>query len=365
MWSEPGASAGSSPAVGSRPPRHGRSDLAVASRQFPPQPNQCRTTPSAPARRSVRLAPSNVSSDPSSARLPNRRDHGGSLHPFGSGIPSSPRPCPPHYRAAFACSAAPLPPPPSPSLRLGYRRLAATGRVGLTLLSNGEMRMGRLRPIVRRVSVPPSSMMAVDEPTRVPFWPRPIRWDFLPANKSQMTGRGTLPRLAVPGTSRPHKHSTVLAPSRTLRAGAPRRRSAPGPLRGLLDRACARRSADWQVGTEGCRLQSNRRMVLESCLRWLAVVGVEQDLLPQQNAGDPEQPVGDAAQGAAIGVAPHAQGLVAAATLRVVHGGDTGPVEHRLAQSILGGIAHNDGATLAAALGHWRHPGEGAEGGVV
>src|SRR4051812_35426427 len=116
----------------------------------------------------------NVSSDPSSARLPNRRDHGGSLHPFGSGIPSSPRPCPPHYRAAFACSAAPLPPPPSPALRSGYRRLAATGRVGLTLLSNGEKRMGRLRPIVRRVTVPPSSRVPFDDPTRMPFWLRPI-----------------------------------------------------------------------------------------------------------------------------------------------------------------------------------------------
>src|SRR3954453_19489055 len=111
---------------------------------------------------------------PSSARLPNRRDHGGSQHPFGSGIPSLPRPCPPHYRAAFACSAAPLPPPPSPSLRLGYRRLAATGRVGLTLLSNGEKRMGRLHPIVRRVTVPPSSRVPFDDPTRMPFWLRPI-----------------------------------------------------------------------------------------------------------------------------------------------------------------------------------------------
>src|SRR3954462_11166668 len=95
---------------------------------------------------------------PSSARLPNRRDHGGSLHPFGLGISSSPRPYPPHYRTAFACSAAPLPPPPSPPLRSGYRHLAVTGRMmGLTLLSNGEIRMGRLRPVVRRVTVPPSS----------------------------------------------------------------------------------------------------------------------------------------------------------------------------------------------------------------
>src|SRR3954468_250644 len=71
---------------------------------------------------------------PSFARLPNRRDHGGSQHPFGSGIPSLPRPYPLHYRAAFACSAVPLPPLPSPPLRSGYRRFAAVGRVGLTLL---------------------------------------------------------------------------------------------------------------------------------------------------------------------------------------------------------------------------------------
>ena len=41
----------------------GRSDPAVASRRPPPRPSRCRTTPSALARRSVRLAPSNVSSD--------------------------------------------------------------------------------------------------------------------------------------------------------------------------------------------------------------------------------------------------------------------------------------------------------------
>src|SRR3954467_14352494 len=111
---------------------------------------------------------------PSSARLPNRRDHGGSLHPFGSGIPSSPRPYPPHYRAAFACSAAPLPPPPSPSLRSGYRRLAATGRVGLTLLSNGERRMGRLRPIVRRVTMPPSSTAGNRRTNPHALWLRPV-----------------------------------------------------------------------------------------------------------------------------------------------------------------------------------------------
>src|SRR3954467_10671759 len=61
-----------------------------------------------------------------------------------------------------------------PPLRSGYRRLAATGREGLTLLSNGETRMGRLRPVVRRVMVPPSPMSELDEPTRMPFWLRPI-----------------------------------------------------------------------------------------------------------------------------------------------------------------------------------------------
>jgi len=46
--------------------------------------------------------------------------------------------------------------------------------MGLTLLSNGEIRMGRLRPIVRRVLLPPSPIAALGEPTRVPFWLRPV-----------------------------------------------------------------------------------------------------------------------------------------------------------------------------------------------
>jgi|SRR5688500_12235198 hypothetical protein len=46
--------------------------------------------------------------------------------------------------------------------------------MGLTLLSDVEKRMGRLRPIVRRVFLPPSSAMATDDPTRVPFWRRPV-----------------------------------------------------------------------------------------------------------------------------------------------------------------------------------------------
>jgi len=98
----------------------------------------------------------------------------GSQPPFGLGISRSRRPYPPRYRAAFAFSDSPLPPPPSPPLQSGYRHLGVTGRVGLTLLSNVETRMGRLRPIVRRVMVPPSSTVPIDEPTRMPFWPRPV-----------------------------------------------------------------------------------------------------------------------------------------------------------------------------------------------
>ena len=44
-----------------------------------------------------------------------------------------------------------------------------------------------------------------------------------------------------------------------------------------------------------------------------AVGGVEQGLALQQDAGDPEQPVGDAAQGATIRVSTRPERLVVAA----------------------------------------------------
>ena len=47
------------------------------------------------------------------------------------------------------------------------------------------------------------------------------------------------------------------------------------------------------------------------------MVGVEQGLTLQQHAGDPEQPVADAAQGPAIGVATRPQSLLAAAACAV------------------------------------------------
>jgi hypothetical protein len=52
-------------------------------------------------------------------------------------------------------------------------------------------------------------------------------------------------------------HSTVLASSRDAT-----RRLTPVPRCGIQDDACARRSAARQVGTKGCRRQSNKGMTL-------------------------------------------------------------------------------------------------------
>ena len=54
------------------------------------------------------------------------------------------------------------------------------------------------------------------------------------------------------------------------------------------------------------------------------MVGVECGLPLQQDTGDREQPVGDAAEGTAVGVAASAQGVVAAAAFGVVLHGHAG-----------------------------------------
>ncbi len=59
------------------------------------------------------------------------------------------------------------------------------------------------------------------------------------------------------------------------------------------------------------------------------------------------------------------EGLIAAAAFAVILHGDAGPVEHRLAQLDLGGIAHDDETSLAATLGHRGHAREGPKGRVV
>src|SRR3954463_10982674 len=102
---------------------------------------------------------------------------------------------------------------------------------------------------------------------------------------------------------------------------------------------------------------------LRRCRR--AVVGVEQHLPLQQDAGDPEQSVGDTAQGTAVGVTTRAEGGIAAAALGIVQDSHARPVEHSVAQPYLGGVAHRDDTALAAPLGYGRYAREGPEGGVV
>ena len=60
------------------------------------------------------------------------------------------------------------------------------------------------------------------------------------------------------------------------------------------------------------------------------VFRIEQRLPLQQDAGDPKQPVGDAAKRTTVGVPAPAQGVVAAAAFGVALHGDAGPVEHGL-----------------------------------
>jgi hypothetical protein len=61
----------------------------------------------------------------------------------------------------------PLPPPLWPFL--GFR--PGAGRMGLTLLPDGELRPGRLRPFVRRGLMSPSPVALSGDPTRLPFGP--------------------------------------------------------------------------------------------------------------------------------------------------------------------------------------------------
>ena len=80
------------------------------------------------------------------------------------------------------------------------------------------------------------------------------------------------------------------------------------------------------------------------CCCGCAVVGIELHPGLQYGARDPEQPVGDAAQGTTIGVTAPAQGIIAAAAFGVVLDSHASPVEHGLAQSALHGTAYDDAA---------------------
>jgi hypothetical protein len=138
----------------------------------------------------------------------------------------------------------------------------------------------------------------------------------------------------------------VLALSRTLGAGA----LAPVPLRGIPDSTCARCSVYPQVGTKGCRFQSNKGMGL-GCGR-LIVIGVKRNLSLQQNACDIEEPISDTANGPTMRAATLAQRSVTTAAFGVVLNRDAGPVVDGVTESSVGPIPHDNDTRFAAPLGH-------------
>ena len=79
--------------------------------------------------------------------------------------------------------------------------------------------------------------------------------------------------------------------SRTLRAGS-------AGAGGILDSICARRSADRQVGTEECRVRSNKGMGLLGRDHLCGLtIGVIWRLPFERRAKGVEQAIADAAQG--------------------------------------------------------------------
>ena len=138
------------------------------------------------------------------------------------------------------------------------------------------------------------------------------------------------------------EHSTVLALSRTLRAGAASRH--PGQrLRAVLCRVTGRDG--------GMSVLVEQRDCVGSCGDGLAEIGIEQCLPLQEDAGEGEQPVGDAANGTAMGVAALAQSTIAAAALGVVLDGDARPMIDGITQPNVRGIAPDDNVGLATPPG--------------
>ena len=76
---------------------------------------------------------------------------------------------------------------------------------------------------------------------------------------------------------------------------------------------------------------------------------------------DSEEPIGDAAQGAAMAMTALAQFRVAGAAARIVLDGDTGPMIDGGAQPQMAGLTHEDDAALAAASRHRSDAGQSAQ----
>ena len=93
--------------------------------------------------------------------------------------------------------------------------------------------------------------------------------------------------------------------------------------------------------------------------------GVERRAGTEHGASDSEQAVRDRAQGAAVGVAASAQGLVLGPAEGVVLDRDPAPVIGGVDQAGLGGPAADDAPRLAGAPGDRGHPAQAAQGLVV
>jgi hypothetical protein len=115
-----------------------------------------------------------------------------------------------------------------PSSRSGFH--LAVGRMGLTLLPEGELRPGRLRPLVRRELLSPSPVGSSSDPTRLPFWSRPpASW----ACRMLRTFDGRSLALSLPVSARadPDRGSQASAhcPRRSARRIAPPHRRVAAP----------------------------------------------------------------------------------------------------------------------------------------
>lgn len=75
--------------------------------------------------------------------------------------------------------------------------------------------------------------------------------------------------------------------------------------------------------------------------------------------------VGDAAQGAAVGVTSGAQRLIVGLVARVMPVADHGPVEEGLTESGVAGTADRDLAGLSGLAGDWSSAGKDAQGAVI
>ena len=92
---------------------------------------------------------------------------------------------------------------------------------------------------------------------------------------------------------------------------------------------------------------------------------VEGGLGFKHGASDSEEPIGDAAQGAAMAMTALAQFRVAGAAARIVLDGDTGPMIDGGAQPQVAGLTHEDDAALAAASRHRSDAGQSAQRMVI